>query len=186
MRKIIYKLGLFIFFSFLLIINSSLLIKSQAHPQPLVVQEFLFEYSQKSIVLTYHMRIDPIVMDQVYTDIDKDKDGKITVDETKTFLNDILFKNLTARLNNRDLVFEYDSSLLPKSSDLKSLDNYIGIRLVAKDPKILETNSIYVKYNKKYIPNDAYGDYYNYEDNIIDQNQIERINIDQTEPAGLE
>jgi len=157
-----------------------------AHPQPLVVQEFLMNYVKDSVEMTYRLRVDPLYIDKVYPDLDTDNSNSLSEDEIKKYVSEVLTKNLTARMNNRDLVFEYQSSTLKNKTELRSLNDFIEVKLVAKDPKILEVNSAYLKYNKKYFPDDPYGDYFNYEDNILFDSSIERINIEQTNPSGLD
>lgn len=157
---------------------------TKAHPQPLVVTEFEFIYEKNTVLMNYKLRIDPVIIDNVYPDIDLNSDEKTSEEELINYWDRVISKNLIARMNNRDLNFEYISSILINKRDFRSLNDYLEINFKAKNPIILQTNSVYVKYSKKYLPDDPYGDVFYYYDNIENDNLIERINIEETNLSG--
>ena len=78
----------------------------KAHPQPLVVQQYYFDYSSNGLGLTYKLRIDSLIADQVYPLIDTDFSNEISDDEFSKFINEKILRNYVGRLNNKDLIFE--------------------------------------------------------------------------------
>ncbi len=158
----------------------------KAHPQPLFVNEFTFRYRPDFIVLDYKIRIEPVIKEDIFHQIDID--GDLTIDEKdlKEYANTVLFPNLTSRLNNQDLKYEIIGTKGLEKSDIKSLDDYAEINFRAINPILKPANSIYVKYNHKYLKNDAYGDYNAYMDDIFEVPGIQRTNIETTNPNGLE
>ena len=144
----IYKFIFFSLFIFLILIsgrqNSGF-----AHPYPLVFSQFKMVYEVDKVSLEYRLSIDTTTLNDVYKDIDINDDELTSEEEVKLYWKNVVSKNLVARLNNRDLNFEYDSSTLINKKDFRTLNDFLEIRLVAKEPVILETNSVYLKYNKK-------------------------------------
>lgn len=181
----IYKFIFFSLFIFLILISGSQN-SGFAHPNPLVFSQFKMVYEVDKVSLEYRLSIDTTTLNDVYKDIDINDDELTSEEEVKLYWENVVSKNLVARLNNIDLNFEYDSSTLINKKDFRTLNDFLEIRLVAKEPVILETNFVYLKYNKKYVPQDPYGDAFYYIDNIVEVKNIERINLDQTNPNGLD
>lgn len=186
--KKFYKQLLLILSFFLFIFNFSFLIfnlRSSAHPQPLVVQEFVFHYRQNAITVDLNLRIDPVVIDSVFSKLDKNSDQELSGGELKAYFEEIVKPNLVSRFNNRDMEYEITGYKTAKKLELLSLDNYAQIQLKVSNADIKETNSIYVKYKYPFVPNDSFGDAYVYNDDIFDTPGIERINLQSTDPTGI-
>jgi ABC-type nickel/cobalt efflux system permease component RcnA len=157
----------------------------KAHPQPLVAHEFEINIEDQDLNMLYRLRLDPIVAKDVFGNIDTDNDEKASSDELKTYAIETLFPNLTGRLNNRDLKFEYISSTPKQKNELRSLEDYLEIRFKAIDPNIAKSNSLYFKYDKSYRPDDDYGDFYSFRDNLFDRADITIPDIDQTQSLEI-
>lgn len=152
----------------------------EAHPQPVVVQEFEMVYGTDSVGIEYKLHIDPIVLDDVYKEIDIDNNDEISNDELEKFSESIVIKHMTVRVNNRESILKKTDSVQPAKKELLSLDDYIGISYTIENPVLYETNSLYFKYDKKFVPDDEYGDLIPFMDNIAENpDKFERISTNQ-------
>lgn len=148
---------------------------SSAHPQPLVVQEFIFNFEKTNVKIDYKLRIDPVVLDNIYKIIDKNNDSFISNEEIDDYANNFIIKNSTGRLNNRDIKLIKTGQKLLKKSDFQSLEDHILINFQLENPKVLETSTFFFKYSKRFLPDDPYGDQFVFDDNTFNNPEIERL-----------
>lgn len=154
---------------------------AKADPQPLAVQDFSIEYSIDSVNIVCRVYSDPVVLENVYSQIDTDRNGDISDTEVKTLTQETLKKYFTARLNNRDVVLEQVSFQVLKKNQVQSMeDNFLNITYKVINPVILETNSFFFSYDKKFVTEDGYGDLIVFQDNIASNtDKLERISTNQ-------
>lgn len=186
--KNIKKVLFLAIFLFIITVNCTLITEdwhASAHPQPLVIQEFLFKYGKESLDVDLKLRIDAVVVDEVFPKVDKNSDGNFDEAELKIYFEQIVKPNLTSRFNNRDLKYEITGFKTINKNEIRSLDDYAEVRLKTIDTVINQSNSMYVKYEYRFIPNDAFGDNFVYNDNIFETPGIERVNLESTDPSGI-
>lgn len=151
----------------------------KAHPQPLVITELIFKYKDTEIYLNYRLRIDPVVIDEVYPEIDTNQDSITSNEELKLYYENSVAPYLSVKLNNQNIQFEFISSEPINKRDFRSLNDYISINLKAKNPSIQEINTVHAVYSKRHLSNDIYGDSIIYDDNISERNKLQKIETQQ-------
>lgn len=160
---------------------------ANAHPQPLVAQEFFFNYSAEGIEITHRLRLDSLVIDKVYPLLDINNDGNVSREEMEVYANEKVLKTSTIRLNNKDIKFETTPQIKTlKKTEVKSLDDFFEIHFVAINPDLKETNYFSFKQNQKYFPEDQYGDQYRFDDNIYGNPGLENLDNNQLTPVNYE
>jgi ABC-type nickel/cobalt efflux system permease component RcnA len=160
--------------------------KTFAHPQPLVVNEFNFVFSTAKIEMIYRMRIDPVVIDDIFKVLDKNNDKWLDDIEIRDFSDNILLKNLTINFNGKSPDIELISVEGNRKQNFRSLDNFFEIKYLFQNIDIKKQNSIYAKYEFLFLPDDPFGDLASFLDNAPFDNQIRRVNLENTNPNGIE
>jgi hypothetical protein len=160
--------------------------KTFAHPQPLVVNEFDFVFSTAKIEMIYRMRIDPVVIDDIFKVLDKNNDNSLDDNEIRDFSDNILLKNLTINFNGKSPDIELISVEGKSKHDFRSLDDFFEIKYLFQNIDIKKENSIYAKYEFLFLPDDPFGDLASFLDNAPFDNQIRRVNLENTNPNGIE
>jgi ABC-type nickel/cobalt efflux system permease component RcnA len=171
-----------IILTFAVLACSSLLLPAPvtAHPQPLVVTEVIGNYFNDSVQVQIRVHIDPVVTDTVYPQIDTNNNGEISESEMDALSNELLGKHIVSRFNNRDAVLKKTGYALLKKNEITSLEDSVGIDYVIENPVIREVNSFYIKYDKKFMADDSYGDLIVFMDNIGENpDKLERIATNQ-------
>lgn len=160
----------------LIFILHSFSFPTKAHTVSFAFQQIYFAYTQSTVSIKYQLRFESLVIDNVYPQIDINNNGITEDDEWERFGKEVFLKNLEVRFNNKKLEFE----LLPiqqklNKSEIRGIQDYFEWQFIALDPVIRETNSIYAKYDKLFLHDDPFGDTINFEDSILYDNNLEKI-----------
>jgi nickel/cobalt transporter (NicO) family protein len=150
---------------------------TSAHPMPLVIQAINFQFAKDKITMEYKFSMEPLVTDRFYPVLDTNNDGKINDTEADAFSNETL-KGFEGRFNNEDMVLKKVSHTTVDKDKIFSFQDSINIKYELQNPKILDTNSLFFRAKKFYVPEDPNGDLINFTDNIQDSSNLERISTE--------
>lgn len=148
-----------------------------AHPFPLTVHEIRLTFTPETIYVYYLLRLDPVVVNEIYPLFDQNNNSEIEPEEAEAYFNQKLMPGFQGELNDETLEFNFTGFIPAKKSELTSLDNFIQLNFKSSKPSIKQENSLFLKFDQKLIPDDQYGDEVRYFTNLYSDHNLENVPI---------